>query len=46
MELYDVMHTTFAARDFVDEDVPERSFAAFWGTPDSLPVAATARAGK
>ncbi len=23
MDLYDVMHTTFAARDFVDEDVPD-----------------------
>jgi len=23
MDLYDVMHTTFAARDFVDEPVPD-----------------------
>ena len=45
MELYDVMRTTFSAREFTPEPVPEALVTRILDQPASRPAAAIARAG-
>ena len=46
MELYDVMTTTFASRDFTDEPLPDETLFKILDHARFVRAVATARAGR